>query len=162
EAAAAAAESPEDAEAAEAAGPTLLVVTESGMGKRSRIGDYRLQGRGGKGVINIRITDKTGEVVAIKGVTPEDELVMITRNGVVNRQPVREIRVIGRNTQGVRLIALDEGDEVMDVARLVPEDESKEEDIATLDAELTPGERPAGVEAAEDGDPDGDGLAGPE
>ena len=94
------------------------------MGKRSRIGDYRLQGRGGKGVINIRITDKTGKVVAIKGVDPEDELVMITRNGVVNRQGVGEIRVIGRNTQGVRLIALDEGDVVVDVARLVPEDEA--------------------------------------
>ena len=116
----------EDAETAGAMGPTLLVVTEGGLGKRSRIGDYRLQGRGGKGVINIRITDKTGKVVAIKGVNPDDELVMITRNGVVNRQPVDQIRVIGRNTQGVRLISLDPADEVMDVARLVPEDETDE------------------------------------
>jgi DNA gyrase subunit A len=134
----------EDAEIAGWAGPTLLVVTERGMGKRSRIGDYRLQGRGGKGVINIRITDKTGKVVAIKGVDPEDELVMITRNGVVNRQGVGEIRVIGRNTQGVRLIALDDGDVVVDVARLVPEDEADDvdadEDGAIAGDETTDGE----------------------
>ena len=105
--------------------PTVLVVTERGMGKRTEVGDYRLQGRGGKGVINIRITDKTGKVVAIKGMYPTDELVMITRNGVVNRQGVGGIRVIGRNTQGVRLISLDAGDEVMDVARLVPEDDEE-------------------------------------
>jgi DNA gyrase subunit A len=86
------------------------VVTDRGLGKRSRIADYRLQGRGGKGVINIRTTPKTGKVVSIKGVHPQDELVMITRNGVVNRQPVAQIRVIGRNTQGVRLIALDADD----------------------------------------------------
>ncbi len=107
--------------------PTLLVVSEKGMGKRSAVDDYRLQGRGGKGVINLNITDKTGKVVAVKGVIPSDELVLITRNGVVNRQPVSEIRVIGRNTQGVRLINLDDGDEVMDVARLRPDDEADEE-----------------------------------
>jgi DNA gyrase subunit A len=106
--------------------PTLLVVSEKGMGKRSLVDDYRLQGRGGKGVINLNITEKTGNVVAVKGVNPGDELVMITRNGVVNRQPVGEIRVIGRNTQGVRLINLDDGDEVMDVARLRPDEETDE------------------------------------
>jgi DNA gyrase subunit A len=124
--------------------PTLLVVTERGLGKRSRIEDYRLQGRGGKGVINIRTTDKTGNVVAIKGVSPDDELVMITRNGVVNRQPVSQIRVIGRNTQGVRLIALDQEDRVVDVARLITDQANGE--IESLNADGTPAEQPAGVE----------------
>ncbi len=120
--------------------PTLLVVTERGLGKRSLIDDYRLQGRGGKGVINIRATEKTGKVVSIKGTRPGDELVMVTRNGVVNRQPVGQIRVIGRNTQGVRLISLDEGDTVVDVARLVPEDEA---------AEAAGGDDAGGIEGGE-------------
>jgi DNA gyrase subunit A len=101
---------------------TLLVVSENGAGKRTRIGDYRLQNRGGKGVINFRITEKTGKVIAIKEVLPDDEVMLITRNGVVNRQAVKGIRVIGRATQGVRLVTLGEGDTVVDVARLVSED----------------------------------------
>jgi DNA gyrase subunit A len=105
-----------------AAEATLLVVTDHASGKRSRIEDYRLQHRGGKGVINFRITEKTGNVVAIKEVLPDDELMLVTRNGVVNRQPVREIRVIGRATQGVRLMALDDQDTVVDVARLITDD----------------------------------------
>jgi DNA gyrase subunit A len=105
---------------------TLLVVTERGRGKRSAIEDYRLQGRGGQGVINFRLSDQTGNVVAIKSVQPDDELMLITRHGVVNRQRVGEIRVIGRATQGVRVLMLDEGDVLMDVARVVPEDEVDE------------------------------------
>ena len=104
-------------------GAHLLVVTETGMGKRTDVEAYRLQRRGGKGVINVKMTDRTGCVVAIKEVHPGDELVLITRQGVVNRQPVDGIRVIGRNTQGVRLVNLGEGDRVMDVARVVNEDE---------------------------------------
>jgi DNA gyrase subunit A len=103
---------------------TLLVVTEKGRGKRTRIDDYRFQSRGGMGVINFRINDATGKIVAIKGVKDTDELMLITRNGVVNRQRVNEIRVIGRATQGVRIMALDDGDQLMDVACVVPEDES--------------------------------------
>jgi DNA gyrase subunit A len=102
---------------------TLLVVTEKGRGKRTAIDDYRFQSRGGMGVINFRINDATGKVVAIKGVYDTDELMLITRNGIVNRQRVNEIRVIGRATQGVRVMALDNGDELMDVARVLPEDE---------------------------------------
>ena len=131
--------------------PTVLVVTERGMGKRTEIDDYRLQGRGGKGVINIRITDKTGKVVAIKGVLPDDELVMITRNGVVNRQAVGGIRVIGRNTQGVRLIMLDEGDAVMDVARMVPEEE--DEAVAETPAGGEGGGAPVELAELEGGEP---------
>ena len=100
---------------------TLLVVSESGMGKRSEIDAYRLQARGGKGVINLKTNEKTGKVVAIKSVVPEDQLMVITRNGVINRQRIDEIRVIGRATQGVRLVNLDENDSVMDVARVFPD-----------------------------------------
>ena len=106
---------------------TLLVVTEGGMGKRTDVDAYRLQQRGGKGVINIKTSMKTGKVVAIKSVSDEDELMFITRCGVVNRQRVEEIRTIGRATQGVRLVSLDEKDKVMDVARVIAEDGADEE-----------------------------------
>jgi DNA gyrase subunit A len=125
-------------------GTTLLVVTEKGMGKRSEVDAYRLQRRGGKGVINVRTSDKTGLVVGIKPVVPDDELMLITRNGIVIRQSVNGIRVIGRNTQGVRLINLDTGDMVMDVACMVNEDDIAE---AVGDAES---ESPEGM--AEPGD----------
>ena len=101
---------------------TLLVVSEKGMGKRSNVDSYRLQKRGGKGVINLKTTDKNGLVVAVKAVSEEEELMMITRQGVVNRQRVSEISVIGRVTQGVKLVNLDEGDAVVDVARVITED----------------------------------------
>jgi DNA gyrase subunit A len=107
-----------------ASNATLLVVSERGRGKRTDIEEYRFQGRGGKGVLNFRVTDQTGSVVAIKEVFPDDELMLITRNGVVIRQSVEGIRVIGRATQGVRVMALDEGDVLVDVARLIPEDEA--------------------------------------
>ncbi len=106
---------------------TLLTVTERGRGKRSAVGDYRLQKRGGKGVLNFRITESTGRIVAVKEVLPGGELMLISRNGVVNRQRADEIRVIGRATQGVRVMALDEGDELVDVTRLAREDEDIEE-----------------------------------
>jgi DNA gyrase subunit A len=105
------------------AGSSLLVVSELGMGKRTVLEAYRCQRRGGKGVINLRTSDKTGRVVAIKEVHPGDELMMITRQGVIIRSPVDQIRIIGRNTQGVKLINLGARDAVMDVARVVNEDE---------------------------------------
>ncbi|HET9983936.1 MAG TPA: DNA gyrase subunit A, partial [Longimicrobiales bacterium] len=117
---------------------TLLVVTEKGRGKRTRVGDYRFQKRGGRGVINVKTSDATGKVVAIKSVQPDDELMLITRNGIINRQRISEIRVIGRNTQGVRLMSLDDGDIVVDVARLVPDDEAPAEDADADAPELTP------------------------
>jgi DNA gyrase subunit A len=106
--------------------PDLLVVTERGMGKRTPIEDYRLQKRGGKGVINIRLSQKTGQVISIREVHDEDEVVLITRNGIINRQRVEEIRETGRNAQGVRLVSLDDGDTVVDVTRVVAEDEDEE------------------------------------
>jgi DNA gyrase subunit A len=101
----------------------LLVVTEKGMGKCSPIDEYRVQKRGGKGIITLNRTDKTGDVVALKEVLTDDELMLITKHGVVIRMPVKGIRVSGRNTQGVKLVQLDDGDRVCDVARVVIEDE---------------------------------------
>ncbi len=86
-------------------------------------------------MINLKTTEKTGKVVAIKSVVPHDQLMVITRNGVINRQRIDEIRVIGRATQGVRLVNLDEGDVVMDVARVIPEngnDDSGDGDDASV------------------------------
>ena len=102
---------------------TLLTATEHGMGKRSEIRNYRFQGRGGMGVINLKVSEKSGPVVAVRAVTDDDQLMVITRNGVVNRQPVSDMRVIGRLAQGVRLVNLDEGDSVVDVGRVVGDDE---------------------------------------
>ena len=102
---------------------TLLVVTAKGMGKCSPIEEYRVQKRGGKGILTLNRTEKTGEVVALKEVLPDDELMLITKQGVVIRMPVKGIRVSGRNTQGVKLVHLDDGDIVCDVARVVIEDD---------------------------------------
>ncbi len=101
---------------------SLLVVTENGYGKRTSIDDYRITNRGGKGVINVKTSERNGEVVAIKEVLDDDELILITKNGIANRQAVKDIKVIGRNTQGVRLISLKKGDVVTDVARVAKED----------------------------------------
>jgi DNA gyrase subunit A len=104
----------------------ILVVTSKGMGKCSPIDEYRVQKRGGKGIITLARTEKTGDAVTIKEVLPGDELMLITKQGVVIRMPVKGIRVSGRNTQGVRLVNLDNGDLVIDVARVVPDDDRPE------------------------------------
>jgi DNA gyrase subunit A len=106
---------------------TLLVVSQKGFGKRSELADYRVQKRGGKGIITFHNTDKTGDCIALKEVQPQDELMMITKGGVLIRVPVDGIRVIGRNTQGVKVMNLDEGDMVMSVARVVKEEEAEGE-----------------------------------
>ena len=126
---------------------SLLVVTEGGMGKRTEVDAYRLQKRAGRGVINMRVSDRTGKVVAIKSVVPGDELVLITRGGVVNRQRADEIRIIGRATQGVRLVNLDDDDEIMDVAPIVPDENGLDmvEDDVGFEEEV-------GVTSEEEGD----------
>ena len=106
---------------------TVLVVSEKGLGKRTPISEYRLQKRGGFGVINLKVSEKTGEVVTVRAVSENEQLMIITRKGVVNRQRVEEIRVIGRATQGVRLVSLDDGDVVMDVARVIIDEETGDE-----------------------------------
>ena len=121
---------------------TLLVVTEKGMGKCSEISEYRVQRRGGKGIFTLKVTPKTGDAVSIKEVLPDDELMLITKQGVVIRMPVKGIRVSGRNTQGVKLVNLDDRDLVQDVARVVPEDDEPGIDEGV--------EEPAGVAPEED------------
>jgi DNA gyrase subunit A len=112
---------------------TLLVVTGRGMGKCSEIDEYRVQRRGGKGIITLNRTEKTGDVVSIKEVLNDDELMLITKHGMIIRMPVKGIRISGRNTQGVRLVNLEPGDLVCDVARLVVEDEEQGEELESGD-----------------------------
>ena len=96
----------------------LLVVSEKGYGKRSSIDDYRVTKRGGKGVKTINVTDKTGKLVAIKEVTDKDELMIINRSGITIRIEVEELRVMGRATQGVRLIKLNDDDQISSVEKI--------------------------------------------
>ena len=103
---------------------TLLTVTEKGMGKRSELDEYRVQHRGGRGIITLKRADKTGDIVALKEVLPDDELMMITKKGIMIRVPVEGIRVSGRNTQGVKIMNMTTGDLVVDVARVVKEEEA--------------------------------------
>lgn len=107
---------------------TVLVVSEKGYGKRTDIEDYRVTNRGGKGVKTINITDKTGKLVAIKDVTDDDDLMIINRSGIVIRIAVSELRVMGRNTQGVRLISLKDNDEIASVAKVEHEDDEENDD----------------------------------
>src|SRR5262249_8342407 len=105
------------------AGATLLAVSENGYGKRTEMDEYRLTRRGGKGIITMKTTDKTGRVIGVRMVTDEDQIMLVTSGGTVIRLRVNEIRVIGRNTQGVRLIDLDGGERVVSVARLAEREE---------------------------------------
>jgi DNA gyrase subunit A len=106
-------------------GGSVLTVTDRGLGKRSPFEDYRLTKRGAQGVLALKVTAKTGAMVAIMNVTDEEDLIIITEAGVIIRQSVREIREMGRITQGVRLIRLDEGDRIADIARVVSESEEE-------------------------------------
>ncbi|HLY37629.1 MAG TPA: DNA gyrase subunit A [Candidatus Binatia bacterium] len=112
-------------------GATLLAVSENGYGKRTEMEEYRLTRRSGKGIITMKTTEKTGRVIGVRMVTDDDQIMLITSRGKVIRLRVNEIRVIGRNTQGVRLIGLEEGERVSSVARLAErEDESESRDEA--------------------------------
>lgn len=106
---------------------TILVVSESGYGKRSELKDYKVQHRGGSGLITLKATDKTGKMVDIKEVVDDDDLMIITQKGVVIRQKMKDIKVISRNTSGVKLIKLDKDDRIAAVARVVAEDEDEGE-----------------------------------
>jgi DNA gyrase subunit A len=103
-------------------GKTLMTVTENGYGKRTSIDAYPVQNRGGKGVITIKTTERNGMVMAIILVTDEDDLMLMTDRGKIIRMPVKDISVIGRNTQGVRLIAMAPGERVASAARLAEKD----------------------------------------
>lgn len=111
----------------------VLVVSEKGYGKRSSLDDYRITNRGGKGVKTINITEKTGKLVAIKNVTDEDDLMIINRSGITIRMEVKDLRVMGRATQGVKLINIKGDDEIAAVAKVMKEDDEdvENEDIIT-------------------------------
>jgi DNA gyrase subunit A len=101
---------------------TLLTVCANGYGKRTLVEEYRQQSRGGKGIIDIRTSDRNGKVVNLLAVKDDDEVMMITKDGQIVRTKVEGISVIGRNTQGVRCIALNEGDQLVSVARIPSEE----------------------------------------
>ena len=105
---------------------TILVVAEKGYGKRSDINDYRITHRGGKGVITVKTTAKVGKMIALMDVIDTDELVIITTHGMVIRQSVKDIRVMGRNTQGVRVIRLKDNDAIADIAKVLSEEQEEE------------------------------------
>jgi DNA gyrase subunit A len=118
---------------------TVLVVSEKGYGKRTDIDDYRVTNRGGKGVKTLNITDKTGKLVAIKGVTDNEDLMIINKSGVIIRIAISELRTMGRATQGVRLITLKGNDEIASVAKIEhDEDEEKEIDENAEDTGTEP------------------------
>jgi DNA gyrase subunit A len=106
----------------------ILVVTAKGYGKRSDINDYRITKRGGKGVYTVRTSEKSGKMIAMMEVVDGDELVIISTQGMVIRQGTKDIRIMGRVTQGVRVIRLNEGDSIADIAKVVPEEEGNGEE----------------------------------
>ncbi|MGD0999765.1 MAG: DNA gyrase subunit A [Candidatus Brocadiia bacterium] len=131
---------------------TVLTVCENGYGKRTAVGEYRLTNRGGKGVINIKTTERNGKVIAVVEAHDDDEMMIMTERGMVIRCPMANVRTIGRNTQGVRVITLDEGDRAVVVARLAKED-AVSADEAAPNAEPSPAsaaavEPPAAEESA--------------
>ncbi|HET7392158.1 MAG TPA: DNA gyrase subunit A [Candidatus Binatia bacterium] len=107
-------------------GASILTVSEKGYGKRTEMEEYRLQSRGGKGIITMKATEKTGRIVGGQQVTDDDQLMLVTNNGKIIRLRMRDIRVIGRNTQGVRLIDVEEGERVVSLARLAEKEEDEE------------------------------------
>jgi len=106
----------------------ILTVAEGGYGKRTEVAEYRLQSRGGKGIFTMKTTDKTGRVIGVQQVTEEDQLMLVSNAGKIIRLRIKDIRVIGRNTQGVRLIELEEGERVVSLARLAEKEEDDEEE----------------------------------
>ncbi len=107
---------------------TILVISEKGFGKRSSLGDYRVTNRGGKGVKTIQITEKTGALVGMKDAYEEDEVMITTKNGIIIRMEIKDIRVMGRATQGVKVINLNEEDDIADIALVRNEETSDEEE----------------------------------
>ncbi|WP_278379998.1 DNA gyrase subunit A [Chryseobacterium arthrosphaerae] len=118
---------------------TVLVVSEKGYGKRTAVEDYRITNRGGKGVITLNITEKTGNLIAIQNVTDEDGLMIINKSGVAIRMGMDEMRVMGRNTQGVKLINLKKNDEIAAIAKVEMDKDVEEDSEEVEDAEGTEG-----------------------
>lgn len=138
----------------------VLAISENGYGKRTRLDEYRVQSRGGKGIITMKTTNKTGKLVAVKGVLDTDDLMIVTKNGLMIRMNVGGISTLGRNTQGVRVINLKSDDAIADVTRVVVDEEEEElsengEGVAGPEAQL-PGEAPVDGNGAPEsnGEPD--------
>ena len=106
---------------------SLLTMCEHGYGKRTAFDEYRKQGRGGSGIINIKTTDRNGKVVGMKSIRETDELMLITQNGKIVRTGVGEMRIIGRATQGVRVIAMKGDDLLVAIAKVIADDEAATE-----------------------------------
>ncbi len=152
---------------------SLLVVTENGFGKRSLLEDYRITRRGGLGVLTIRASQRNGPVLTIKAVTDQDELMIISSGGIIIRLKINQISQMGRATQGVKLIQLDEGDRVVDVAHMVAEDREVDEARLNGGESIGEAEAPGGgmadtgdarsdEEERPEADPEGPGDGGPE
>ena len=107
---------------------SVLVATNKGYGKRSDVDAYRTQHRGGKGVYTVKSNSKVGKLVSVMEVVDKDDIMIITNKGIMIRQPVEKIKVIGRNTQGVRLAKLDENTHISSAERVIREEEKDEED----------------------------------
>jgi DNA gyrase subunit A len=112
----------------------LLVVSENGFGKRSALDEYRVTNRGGKGVRAMKITDKTGALVAIKDVNDTDDLMIINKSGITIRLRMSDLRTIGRATQGVRLIKISGNDEISSVAKVAADEKEEEQEGGVADA----------------------------
>ena len=128
-------------------GASLLAVSDKGYGKRTEMDEYRQTHRGGKGIITMKTTEKTGRVIGLRLVTNDDQIMLVSSGGKVVRIRVNEIRVIGRNTQGVRLIDLEEGERMAAIARLAEREDEGEPGESSL---------PDPEPEAPDGDPGGD------
>jgi DNA gyrase subunit A len=141
-------------------GPAILSATANGYGKRSELSEYRVQSRGGKGIITIKATERNGPVVAALPVLESEEVMLITNRGMLIRLPAKQISVIGRNTQGVRLIAVDSKDEQVVAVTRVAETSREAEEAGVREAPENGAAPEAGPDAGEDGGDDGGGEPG--
>ena len=114
----------------------VLVVSSKGFGKRSKLEEYREQKRGGKGVFTLKANSKTGKLISIMEVVDDDDLMIITDTGIMIRQSIDKLNIIGRNTQGVKLLRLDDSSSIASVTKVIKEDEEVEEDSEKIGAEL--------------------------
>ena len=129
------------------ASSTIFTVTENGFGKRTELDEYRVQSRGGKGVITIKTSERNGCVVAIKQVTEDNDLMLITDQGKIIRNRITDTRVIGRNTQGVRLMVTEEHERIVAVAKLAERDDDETTDRETEETAPLGGVEAPGEEA---------------
>jgi DNA gyrase subunit A len=140
-------------------GATLLTVCEQGYGKRTDLDEYRSQSRGGVGLINIKTTDRNGKVVALKAVHDGDEVMIVTASGIIIRMGLEEVRAIGRNTAGVRMIRLNDPDKVVAVTRLASEEQGdpsassdpvRDQDASSMSADSSQEDMPSDEEISDE------------